>query len=243
MKTFFVAFTAAACALSVHPVTAAIIFDHFNVDEGHFNREPSFSGTTVGEDPSSTAERVTDVALEGVGSQLLHLVHNPNELGIPYRLRHLSGTGVVANNIGFQVTDFDDGYIGFYLKTNESGWVTSINLDGAGGTLGEMDGSTSLEIIGDGAWHLYEWSLDSFDWGAIPGIGGGHGGQLPNGSHTIDSIYLREVDFDPAVSADFHLDFVAKSDTGSIAEVIPEPSCAAMAMIGVVALAYRRRRP
>jgi hypothetical protein len=242
MKSYSVALLSiTSLALVGQSAFAAIVFDNFNVDEGHFNLAPSFSGTTVGEDPSSTADRVTTDSIEGEGSQLLHLVHDASF--DPFRLRHLSGGGTPANNIPFTISEGIDGFIGFYIKTTAIGWQVSINLDGPAGSIADMDGSTSISIIGDGEWHLYEWDLDSFtDWNAVPGIGGGHGGSLPFGTHTIDSIYFRDLDFEPGPTADFFLDFVAKSDEGSIAELIPEPSIAMAALVGGVVLLGRSRR-
>jgi hypothetical protein len=241
----FVALAALACAAIVaRQAPAAIIFDDFNVNEGHFNQAPNFSGTTVGEDVSSTADRVeTDGPLEGAGHQKLVLVHDTTTTA--FRLRHVSGSGTPANNTSFTTTSGTDGWIGFYLKTTATGWETSINLDGAGNTAAEMDGSLSTAVIGDGQWHLYEWNLDAVTgWGAVPGIGGGHGGALLNGSHTIDSIYLRDLDGSPGPTATFFLDFVAKSDSGSIAGlIIPEPTTlllAGVALVGACAVSRRK---
>ena len=90
----------------------------------------------------------------------------------------------------------------------QSRWCRSLPL------AADMDGSTSLPVIADGQWHLYEWDLDSTtDWGAVSGIGGGHGGVLLDGQHTIDSIYLRDVDGTPGPTAEIFLDFVAWNPT------------------------------
>jgi hypothetical protein len=228
---------------------AAIIFDNFNVDEGHFGFAPNFSGTTVGEDPTSTADMVTEGSLEGAGNQRLHLVHDATATAL--RVRHLSGgppynsgnAGNPAGNVAFTTSPDQDGFIGFYLKTTVAGFETSINLDGSGNTISEMDGSISLPIIADGEWHLYEWDLDSTtDWTFVPAIGGGHGGALLDGSHTIDSIYFRDVDGIPDPTADFSLDFVAKSDSGSIAALVPEPSAAAFMIVAAAGMLGSRRR-
>lgn len=241
-------------ASSFFNATAAITFDDFNTDEGHFGYVPSFSTTSVGEDATSTADRITtDSPFEGAGHQQLTLVHDMSTTAL--RIRHLSGgpaynsanAGTPVGNTGFSFTTGagEDGWIGFYLKTTATGWQTSINLDGPTGATAEMDGSASLSIIADGQWHLYEWNLDATGWGAVPGIGGGHaGGLVADGIHTIDSIYFRDLDGTPGPTAVIYLDFVAKSDSGSIAALVPvpEPSAAALLGLGLGLVALRRMR-
>lgn len=231
--------------------SASIVFDDFNTNEGHFGYAPNFSGVTVGEDAASAADRVaTDNPFEGAGHQKLTLVHDATATAL--RLRHLSGgpaynsanAGTPVGNTGFSFTTGPgvDGWIGFYLKTTATGWQASLNLDGPTGATAEMDGSASLSIIADGEWHLYEWDLDATGWGSIAGIGGGHaGGLVADGVHTIDSIYLRDLDGTPGPTADFYLDFVAKSDSGSIAALVPEPSAAALLGLGFSGLIALRR--
>ena len=105
-----------------------------------------------------------------------------------------------------------------------------------------MDGSLSVPIIADGEWHLYEWDLDATTgWGAVAGIGGGHSGAVAAGTHTIDSIYFRDLDGTPGPNAEIYLDFVAKSDSGSIATMVPEPGSVTMLGLGLGALAVSRR--
>ena len=77
MKSTFASSLVAILVALPGAAFGAIVFDNFNVDEGHFGFAPDFSGTTVGEDPTSTADQVTaGGSLEGSGHQLLHLVHD-----------------------------------------------------------------------------------------------------------------------------------------------------------------------
>jgi hypothetical protein len=226
--------------LAATSASGSIIFDNFNIDEGHFAGDLS-SPTTVGEDQAlSSIDRILTNNLEGAGNQLLHLVHDATTTA--FRLRHLSGSGTPSNNTGFAITAAGvDGFIGFYIKTTATGWETSINLDGPANTTAQMRGSTSVPIIGDGQWHLYEWDLDAAIWGTVPGIVTQTTGPLPDLTYTIDSIYFRDLDGSAGPTADFQLDFVAKSDFGSISTLVPEPSTGIIGLAGLMLLLRRRR--
>lgn len=238
------AIVAMACgAASVQ--AAPIIFDDFNVDEGHFNLQPSFAGQSANVSLASTAERVTTVALEGEGSQELVFIRSDTPSPAGYRVRHLSGGGTPAANIPFTTGPGEDGYIGFYLKVDElvGDLLVQIALDGASG----MSGGVSKSIIADGQWHLYEWNLDDpTQWGAVNGIGGA---APADESHTVDSIMFHGGGNGPEgeVKMRGYLDFVAKSDSGSIANLlpptaIPEPSSIALVGLALTGLAVVARR-
>lgn len=205
---------------------AAIIFDDFNVNEGHFTSTPATgSGSSSTIDPSSTADRVTtDSPLEGAGHQKFVLVPKPVNLGGAIRLRHLSGGGSAANNVAFTTSAAEDGWIGVYIKTldatTDPNWTVQIYIEGA-----STNGSVPKTVIADGDWHLYEWDLDNTagdadGWGPVGGIIAGVP-TVTDGSHTIDSIIFRNP-VGPA-SSTFFMDFVAKSDSGSVEVVLMEP--------------------
>lgn len=212
----------ASLALAAFNAANAAVIDDFNIDEGHFATHPTYSGTTVGITADSTADRVTtDSPKEGAGHERVVLIYNGT--GTTVRCRFLSGVGAPANNTPFTTTSGTDGWIGYYLRTTNSGWVTSLNLDGPDG----MDGSPDAAIIADGQWHLYEWDLDATTvWGPVPGIGGGHGGALPDGTFTIDSIYFRFTNSLPATidaTSVFYMDFVAVNPAGSVSNLLVDP--------------------
>ena len=232
--------------------SGAMIFADFNVNEGTFNSAPNASGTTNFNTAAgqSAYDRTTTDSFEGAGSELLDLVHN-TPAGAN-RARFLSGGGTPANNTAFTTSAGTDGFIGYYYKVigdlaNAVGTTMSINLDGPGNTAAENDGGTPKPIIADGAWHLVEWNLDlPSDWGAVTGIGGGHGvGGLLNVAHTIDSIYLQGNTAPVGARFQILIDFVAKSDSGSIAALVPVPEPASLALAGIavmVAFGSARRR-
>jgi hypothetical protein len=228
---------------------ASIIFDDFNTGTGHFASSPTASGTTSHLLATSTTtwDSTAGDALEGAGCN--QIIANHDATASSSRVRFLSGGGAPASNLAFTTTAGTDGYIGFYVKavTTASGWTVSINLDGGTGAAADMDGSSKVSVITDGSWHLYEWDLDSTTaWGAVTGIGGGHGTAVANNTHTIDSIYFYNTGTIPANDVStFYLDFVAKSDSGSIAPLVPtvpEPSTLALALLGGIGLLVGRQR-
>jgi hypothetical protein len=249
LKAFIAIAAVAIFSGNAERSSAAIIFADFNVNEGTFNSAPNASGTTnfntgAGQ---SAYDRTTTDSFEGAGSELLDLVHN-TPAGAN-RARFLSGAGTPANNTSFTTSAGTDGFIGYYYKVigdpaNAVGTTMSINLDGPGNTAAEYDGGTPKPINADGLWHLAEWNLDlPADWGVVTGIGGGHGVTgLPNVAHTIDSIYLQGNT--SAVGAHFQIliDFVAKSDSGSIADLVPEPTSFALVGIALLGICGGTRR-
>ena len=224
-------------------IGAPIIFDDFNTNEGHFNVAPNFSGTSVGEASTSTADRVeTDSPLEGLGHQKLVLVHDGTATNL--RIRHLSGSGSPANNATFTTSAGVDGFIGFYLKTTaaNTGWTVGLNLDDSTNLGPGMDMGTNKPIIADGEWHLYEWNLDDDnDWAAVTSIGGD--GTIQDGQHSIDSIYIfsNTTGTNGQARDPVFIDFVAKSDSGSIAALVPEPGMLSLLAVGAMGLLRRRR--
>jgi hypothetical protein len=251
MKRFvWMGMTAAAMLAMQSAAQAAIVFADFNTDEGPFNVAPNFSGTSVGEDVSSTADRVdTDGPLEGPGHQRLVLVHDGSTTNM--RIRHLAGSGSPTGTAQqtFTTSAGTDGYIGFYAKmasgVNNTGWTLSINLDDSTNTAAGMDGGVPKTLIANGEWQLFEWNLDDDDdWVPVASIGGD--GTIQAGQHSIDSIYIftnqTAATGGGATRDPLYIDFVAKSDSGSIAPLVPEPAFLALAALGGLSLMARWRR-
>jgi hypothetical protein len=238
MSKYSIAILAIALLLVTSSAQAApIIFDDFNVDEGHFTTAPfGGSGSSNGFASTSTADRVTTQSVEGAGSQQISLDVTSTTTS---RLRHLSGGGSAANNTAFTTSAAEDGWVGFYMKTSDAGWNAQLWLEGA-----SNNGSVPKNIIADGAWHLYEWNLDDTSggadgWGAIGGIIAGTA-TVADGSHTFDSLILRNPAASPGNDT-FYFDFLAKSDSGSIAALVPEPASMGLLLLTVPALLKRRR--
>ncbi len=203
-----------------------IIFDDFNVNLGHFTSNIyNASGSDANIANTSTSARVTtDSPVEGTGQQ--KLVINASTPGTAMRIRHLSGGGSAGANIAFTTSAGVDGWIGFYLKadaTNDPNWNVQLYLEGA-----SNNGGVPKTVICDGTWHLYEWNLDDTSggadgWGNVASIVTGSP-TVSAGSHTVDSIVFRNAT-GPASSTIF-LDFYAKSDSGSVSNVLATPCIA-----------------
>lgn len=214
----------ALIALAIQTLPAAVTFADFNVNMGTFNSVPTASGSTVGITTTSSAGRVTTSPLEGAGCAQLTFITNTTGT---VRIRFLSGGGTPGNNTAFTTSGGVDGWVGFYLRTTNSGWDVQLWLEGA-----SNNGSIRKQIIADGQWHLYEWDLDNTagdadGWGLIENITGGSA-IVSDGSHTIDSILFRNLN-PPTQLPDrtnvIFMDFVIKTDSGSIADYLAANPC------------------
>lgn len=153
------------------------IIDDFEIDEGHFDKYLTYSGTTVGIDAASTNARVTTDAKNGNGSLELVMVDDANSTS-NWKIRMLSGSGSPANNTAVNGT----GKISFWMKTStaSSGAQVYLWIDDSDG----LEQSPKIDVINDGAWHLYEWDLDNF--GGVTITTGN--GEIDGSTITIDAI-------------------------------------------------------
>ncbi len=211
-----------AVLLAFAPAALATVtvIDDFEVDEGHFTLQPTFSGSTVGLLASSTADRVETEAYAGIGSQQLDLLDNPNGSG--WTLRHLSGGGSASGNVSITAT----GWIGYALKTETPGLTASIALDDPG----TADRGNFIPVIADGEWHVYQWNMDDdTQWhGWVTGNGIIDGPTL-----TIDSIFLES---STEQDATVFIDSVMYNNDG----MVPEPGTLALLALGGLAVIRRR---
>lgn len=217
--------TATCCALFLiagATNAATIVLDDFEVDEGHFSLQPSFSGSTSGIELTSTADLDNTMANSGAQSQLLTLI--PSAAGSPFNVRHLSGGGSAGNNVALGNT----GTIGYWLKTSTAGLSTRIGIDDSADS---TERSNILPIIDDGAWHFYGWDLaDAADWNAWVGNSNGE----INGIGTIDAIWISS-DAAPDANVLISLDDVVHIE-------IPEPASIALVGLAFVGLMGFTRR-
>jgi hypothetical protein len=217
---------------------ASIVFDDFNVNEGHFTASPGNNGSGTSSIAStSTADRVTVGTFEGAGAEEVVGVFStatPIE-----RMRFLtSGAGAPASNVAFSVTAGTDGWIGLYAKTsNSTGARLQLAIDEPGNVTTSMVGTRPISLINDGNWHLYEWNLDvASDWSSLSGVTSNT--VLTNTTHTIDSIFMTSI----AGNFTIDFDYVALNDTGSVADLLPEPASITLLGLAFVAMVGRRSR-
>jgi hypothetical protein len=204
------------------------IFDDFEANEGRFNQAPTFSGSTTGVLPASTADRVTSDAQMGEASQKLTIVRDGASSS---RVRHVSGGANPLNNRESEDGELramgTEGFVGYFLKTTEPDLLVSIGIDdGIAAGLTGMEVATSLPVIADGEWHLYEWNLaDAALWN---NFAGGNGTINGPGAY-IDSIMLFPGSSTANTTFEVFIDTVAYNPNGSLALLaIPEPTSVAL---------------
>ena len=159
------------------PTATIKVLDDFSNGVGHFNTQPTFSGSTVGIAATSTAEHYVD----GDHTHLrLNLVDNTS-VTTAWRVRMLSSEGTPASNISFS----KNGIVKLWLKTSNavSGATVQIYLDDSDGT----EGSVTLPVINDGEWHGYVFDLTT--WNGV-NVSGGNG-VLDAANLTLDAIVLN----------------------------------------------------
>ena len=149
-------------SLNLLPVATKVI-DAFDAGAGHFGLAPTYSGSTVGIDPTSTAqwtqaERISDIG----GAMEINLIDNPTVTDA-WGVRFLSGGGTFTANDSLGAV----GFIGYWLKTSTApaGATVAIGLDDPSDPTTKR--SIQLSVINDGEWHLYQWNIgDSAHWTA-----------------------------------------------------------------------------
>jgi uncharacterized lipoprotein YddW (UPF0748 family) len=189
-------------SLDTLPNDTGNVLDNFETNEGHFGWAPTFSGSNVGILAGSTADRVTTEAQSGSASQQINV--DGSESG--WTLRFVSGIGSAADPAG-NVALPSTGFLGFWLKTSDTGLTVQLALDDPG----TADRSYLKAINPDGQWHLYQWNLeDDAEWSGWSGVGGD--GSITNPTVTLDAIFFRG-----AGDATFYLDNVSHNPTGYLA--------------------------
>src|SRR5688572_12109540 len=226
---------------------ANIVIDDFEVDEGHFNLHPSFSGSTTGETDlggtgPSTADQDLTGGISGLASQRIFLDDDPLA-DVPstnpvqaWRLRHLSGGGTIANNTPLTVSP--NGHVGYYLRTTTPDLLASIMIDD--GTTGHLERASYISIIPDGNWNLYQWQFsDPNQWEGFAGTG--VNGMIDSTTTvTIDALFVVALKTSGDQDAVFNVDYFATNPDGPLTPV-PEPATGVLLGLAGVFGCLRRR--
>lgn len=169
-------------ANNIAPPVASIT--NFEVDEGYFPTNITFSGSNVNVAATSTADRTTEDAHSSVASQKLTI----NKVGAgTFLARHLSGIGTPGSP-GSNITFRSIGAVGFWLKTTNSDIEVALAVDDVSDNSSSERGYFQ-NVIPDGQWHSYEWLLnDVSHWDLWAGAN--DDGTVEQ-TFTLDSIQLR----------------------------------------------------
>lgn len=191
-----------------------LTLDMFETGLGHFNREPTYSTTTVGVSTTSVVENAK-TAHSGLYSLIVKLYDNASSTAA-WKVRLLSGTGSPANNRTFAGA----GTLSFYMKTNTANTNAKVRLwiDDSDGT--EL--SPTLDVISDNQWHKYVWNLSSYGGSSTDG----GNGAINSASATLDAIeftqpntsttwfiFLDDLMVDPAATESTQVHGAVKTET------------------------------
>jgi hypothetical protein len=184
------------------------VLDDFEGTAGRFNLHTTFSGSTTGI-LSSIPTVDSSNFYHGASSLRIVLIDNPASTA-NWGVRFLSGTAAPANNVPLDSA----GWVGFWLKTDKDYLKTGIGLDESAPAAAATELSDSLDVIGDGDWHLYQWNMaDTNSWYAWVGASNG----IINNTPTIDAIWFYasndDADGDTAV---VYLDYVLFNPSGMV---------------------------
>jgi hypothetical protein len=163
------------------------VLDSFESSEGHFNTEPSYSGSTTGIASSSSAERSTARFKNGSYSERVVLNDNTAS-SASYAVRFLSGSGDPAQNASMGKAG---GRVGFWVYPSTGGVSVAVSVDDSDGT--ERAISKSLP---SNQWSFVEWKLDDqAQWDAWSG-----GNGTINGTTTLDAIWFYSAQSSSAIT-------------------------------------------
>jgi len=171
----------------INTATTGEMIDDFEVDEGHFYTNLTYSGTTTGiSSTSASVARVTNLPKNGVGALKIVMSDDANSTD-DWFVRLLSGAGSPSNNISLS----SDGKIRLWLYSSmtQSDAQIFLWLDDTDG----IEASNRITINNDGQYHLYEWSLtDNSQWTAFTG-----NGQIDGTNVTLDALMFTSPNASP----------------------------------------------
>jgi uncharacterized lipoprotein YddW (UPF0748 family) len=174
----------------------------FEGGEGSFKWAITLSGTNRNVAATSSADHDPTEAKSGTGSQ--RIVINKTAGATSFIARHLSGTTTAAD-FASNTPFASIGTVGMWLKTTTPDLQVSLALDEpATGERGYLK-----NVIADGQWHRYEWSLaDPTHWEDWTGSANGHLNSITAidsilffGTADTNTIFLDDVYYDAGARA------------------------------------------
>lgn len=156
------------------------VLDGFESGVGHFDRSPSYSGSTKGIAASSAASR--DCTQAHVGSCALRvLLQDDAASSSDWMVRLLSGSGEPAQNVALTRAN---GQLGFWVFSGGSGMRVGVSIDDNDGTERSV-----MRTLTAGQWTFVSWSLtDPAQWNAWAG---GSDGQIDAATVRLDAIWFE----------------------------------------------------
>lgn len=166
--------------LGSDPPPTGRVLDTFESGVGHFNRAPTWSGSTVGIAASSLAER--DCGMRKAGSCSLHVLLRDNaSTAADWAVRLVSGSGEPAGNAKLTRVG---GKLGFWIYAGGSGMQVGVSVDDGSGTE-----RSQLRSVPVGQWTYVSWAFDDANqWNAWAGSSNG---RIDAASVTVDAIWLH----------------------------------------------------
>ncbi len=157
------------------------VLDNFESGAGHFDEEPTYSGSTYGIGTNSTLKRTTGTS-HGGNASLKAVLYDKSSDNSDWRIRLLSGSGRPSDNVKFN----SSGTLSFWLKTSTAnrGATVQLWLDDSDG----MEGTPRITVNSDGQWHKYNFSLSDFNGSSVYN----GNGRLDAPKVTLDAIVLYQ---------------------------------------------------
>jgi hypothetical protein len=185
-----------------------VIIDDFENGVGHFPNQTTSAGQHGGI-LSHIPEVDPTTAYQGQNSLKVLFIDDPNSTVNPFT-RLWSGQASPANNTPMQAT----GYFGFWMKVNRPYLRLAITVDESAPSAAATEFSDTVNVNGDGNWHLYQWSFeDSTRWYAWVGASNG----VISSTVTLDAIwFFAPNDLMHNDTVRINIDYVAWNPNGQL---------------------------
>ncbi|MBZ0200797.1 MAG: T9SS type A sorting domain-containing protein [Ignavibacteriaceae bacterium] len=181
------------------------VLDDFEAGAGHFNLQTNYSGSTVGVIGTIPTIDSTSGAYMGQKCLKIILMDDP---AVPtnWAVRFLSGGGASGSNVDMG----PNGWTGYWLKTDKAFLRTAPAIDAP--STAEI--GDTMNVIGDGQWHVYQWNLGQDGQPMWHGWVTGNDTISDDPTPTYDAIWFFAPD--GSDSTVLYLDYVAWNPSGYV---------------------------